>query len=113
MNLFTSALNNTVNAEQYFSTYYLEKGDFVKIDNITIGYTLPIKNNLYLQSIRVYVTGTNLATFTGFSGMDPELPINLIFPQPGQEFTAGPGVEPNYGYYPTTRTFTFGISATF
>lgn len=113
MNLFTSAIDKPVNAEQYFSTYYLEKGDFLKVDNLTIGYSIPIKNSLYLQSIRIYVTGTNLATFTGFSGTDPELPVNLIFPQPGQEFTAGPGVEPNYGYYPTTRTYTVGISATF
>jgi hypothetical protein len=45
--------------------------------------------------------------------MDPELPINVIFPQGGEEFTAGPGVEPNYGYYPTTKTFTIGVNATF
>nr|MBA4168141.1 TonB-dependent receptor [Chitinophagaceae bacterium] len=113
MNLFTSALNNTVNTQQYFSTYYLEKGDYLKIDNLTIGYSIPIKANDYLHGLRVYATGTNLATFTAFSGMDPELPLNLIFPNPGQEFTAGPGVEPNYGYYPTTRTFTIGVSATF
>ena len=113
MNMFTSILDKPVNAEQYFSDYYLEKGDYLKIDNVTIGYSLPIKSNLYLQSVRFYVTGTNLATFTGFSGMDPELPVNLIFPQPGQEFAAGPGVEPNYGYYPMTRTFTFGVSASF
>lgn len=113
MNLFTSSINKPVNAEQYFSTYYLEKGDYLKLDNATIGYTLPLKPNLYLQSVRFYITGTNLATITGFSGMDPELPVNLIFPQPGQEFTAGPGVEPNYGYYPTTRTFTIGVTANF
>ncbi|MEJ7676685.1 MAG: SusC/RagA family TonB-linked outer membrane protein [Segetibacter sp.] len=113
MNLFTSAIDKPVNAEQYFSTYYLEKGDYLKIDNLTIGYSIPVKNNLYLQNLRFYVTGTNLATFTGFSGMDPELPLNLIFPSAREEFTAGPGVEPNYGYYPTTRTFTMGISATF
>lgn len=113
MNQFTSALTKTVNAEQYFSTYYLEKGDYLKLDNVTIGYTLPIKSSLYIQNIRFYVTGTNLATITSFSGMDPELPVNLIFPRPGEEFTAGPGVEPNYGYYPTTRTFTIGVSASF
>ena len=113
MNMFTSVLKNTVNTSQYFSTYYLEKGDYLKIDNLTIGYSMPIKANDYLHGLRFYVTANNLATFTKFSGTDPELPINLIFPQPGQEFTAGPGVEANYGYYPTTRTFTFGVSATF
>lgn len=113
MNMFTSILEKPVNTEQYFSTYDLEKGDYLKIDNATVGYTLPVKANLYIQSIRVYVTGNNLATFTKFSGMDPELPINLIFPRPGEEFTAGPGVEPNYGYYPTTRTFTLGVTASF
>lgn len=113
MNQFTSALDNAVNDQQIFSDYYLEKGDYLRIDNLTIGYSVPVKSNPYLRGLRFYLTGANLATFTSFSGMDPELPLNLIFPQPGEEFTAGPGIEPNYGYYPTTKTFTIGVSATF
>lgn len=113
MNMFTSALTNTVKAQQYFSDYYLEKGDYLKIDNLTVGYSVPVKGNEYLHGLRFYFTATNLVTITKFSGMDPELPINIIFPQNGQEFSAGPGVEANYGYYPSTKTFTVGVSATF
>lgn len=113
MNQFTSTLNTQVKTQQMiFSDYYLEKGDYLKIDNVTVGYSIKLKNE-YLHGLRFYVTATNLATITGFSGMDPELPINVIFPQAGEEFTAGPGVEPNYGYYPSTKTFTVGVSATF
>jgi TonB-linked SusC/RagA family outer membrane protein len=112
MNMFTSAINNGVIGEQYFSSYYLEKGDYMKLDNLTLGYTIPVKGNGYLKSFRIYATGTNLLTITSFSGTDPELNINRVV-DPGQEFTAGPGVEPNYSYYPTTRTFTLGVTATF
>jgi hypothetical protein len=111
-NLFVSALDNGIKGEQYFSSYYVEKGDYLKVDNLTIGYTLPIKTSNYLKSIRIYATGTNLATITGFSGTDPELGLSIIT-NSEEEFTAGPGVEPNYSYYPSTRTFTLGVSASF
>jgi TonB-linked SusC/RagA family outer membrane protein len=112
MNLFTSALTRGINDVAYFSDYYLEKGDYLKLDNATIGYTLSIKSNSYLQSLRIFATGTNLFTITKFSGTDPELPLS-VDTNPQSEFTAGPGVEQNYSYYPSTRTLTFGISARF
>ncbi len=90
--------------DQTFSSYYLEKGDYLKIDNVTIGYTFPFYN------LRLYVTGMNLAVLTGFSGMDPELGINP-YSQAGS--SSGAGVEFNDNYYPRTRSFTVGISAQF
>ncbi|GAB2801044.1 TonB-dependent receptor [Rhabdobacter roseus] len=83
--------------EPTFSDYYLEKGDYMKLDNVTVGYTLPFKN------LRVYATALNLAILTNYSGMDPELGINP-FPGAGVEFR---------NYYPRTRTFTVGVSANF
>jgi TonB-dependent starch-binding outer membrane protein SusC len=113
-NLFTSAIDDGIQAEPTFSSYYLEKGDFLKVDNLTIGYTLPIKKSNYLQNIRVYFTGANLLTFSGFSGTDPELGLNYFPPDdPAAEITDGPSVENNYSYYPSTRSFTFGINVSF
>ena len=112
-NLFVSALEDGILAEPTFSSYYIEDGDYLKIDNVTIGYTLPIKNNDYLQNVRIYATGVNLATITGFSGTDPELGVNYYPSDPDAEVTDGPGVESNYSYFPITRSFTLGINVNF
>ncbi len=57
------------------STLYLYKGDYLKLKNLTFGYTLPenITNKLFTQNIRVYVSGENLLNFNSFPGQDPEL----------------------------------------
>jgi hypothetical protein len=54
------------------SDYFVEKGDFVKVDNLTLGYALPLKSRL-LQGVKVVAAGHNLATFTRFKGLDPEM----------------------------------------
>ncbi|MFC4870966.1 SusC/RagA family TonB-linked outer membrane protein [Negadavirga shengliensis] len=97
-NLLVSALDNPIRDQALFSDYYLENGNYVKLDNLTIGYTFPFKN------LRVYTTGLNLLVLSDFSGMDPELAINPF---------NGAGVEFNNNYYPRTRTFTLGLSAQF
>lgn len=86
------------------STYFLEKGDFFRINNLTVGYTLPIKvlTTLKMQSLRVYATVQNLATFTNYSGFTPEI---------SNGNTLAGGIESSI--YPTTRTFAFGINVGF
>ncbi len=86
------------------STYYLEKGDFFRINNLTVGYTLPIKvlTTLKMQSLRIYATVQNLATFTNYSGFTPEI---------SNGNTLAGGIESSI--YPTTRTFAFGINVGF
>ncbi|GAC1483948.1 MAG: TonB-dependent receptor [Flavisolibacter sp.] len=86
------------------STYFLESGDFARINNLTLGYTLN-KNLLKrfgIASLRCYLTSQNLLTFTKYSGFTPELsgggPLNQ-----GIEFNA----------YPTTRTYALGINLNF
>ncbi len=56
------------------STRYLEKGDFVRLRNITLGYTLPkdVLDKAGFSNVRIYMSGFNLLTFTGFTGYDPE-----------------------------------------
>ena len=85
---------------------------YVKVDNITIGYTIPVKSN-YFKSIHVYFTGANLLTITDFSGTDPELQINYFPQDPNQETDNGPGLESNYSYYPATRIYTLGVNINF
>ena len=57
------------------SNYFLEKGDFFRINNLTLGYTLAANTlgRFKMQSLRVYATAQNLATFTKYKGLDPEL----------------------------------------
>ena len=52
------------------SSYYLEDGSFVKLDNITLGYNVPVKKLGFMQNLRLYLTGQNLFTITGYKGID-------------------------------------------
>lgn len=84
-----------------YSDYYLEKGGFVKLDNVTLGYTFKLKTD-YIRSLRAYIAGRNLATFTQYSGLDPEL----------QDTGLETGLDTR-GFYPRTRSYTLGVSLGF
>lgn len=85
---------------QYVS-YYVEKGDYVKLDNITLGYTFNFMNK-YVQNCRLYIALRNVATITDYSGIDPEVSVSGL--TPGVDY---------YNRYPATRSYTFGISVRF
>ncbi|MCF0061660.1 SusC/RagA family TonB-linked outer membrane protein [Dyadobacter chenwenxiniae] len=90
-----------LNNELVYVSNYIEKGDYWKIDNVTFGYTLP--NLKGLKNARIFVSGLNLATITGYTGIDPEgVDMTGFFPGSDQR-----------DKYPTTRTFTAGLSVTF
>lgn len=86
------------------STYFLESGDFFRLNNLTIGYTLPkgIMSKAGISSLRVYATAQNLFTITPYSGFTPEL--TSASPLNG-------GIE--FNTYPSTRTFAFGVNLGF
>jgi TonB-dependent starch-binding outer membrane protein SusC len=85
------------------SDYFLEPGDFVKIDNVTLGYTKKLSSN-YIQSFRIYAAGRNLYTFTKYTGGDPDLvQVNGLYP----------GVNNSLNYYPSTLQLLFGIQVNF
>jgi TonB-linked SusC/RagA family outer membrane protein len=85
------------------STYFLESGDFFRINNLTLGYTLKSPwVAKYISSLRVYATAQNLVTFTGYTGFSPEI-------QNGDAL--GQGIE--FNAYPTTRTYAFGVNVNF
>ncbi len=85
------------------STYFIESGSFIRLNNLTLGYALPtgLLERIKFQTARLYLTGQNLVTFKRFSGFSPELP-------------GGPldsGIELNA--YPTTRTVAVGLNLGF
>jgi len=84
------------------SDYYLEDGSFVRLENITIGYTFNTDNIEWVQRIRLYFTANNLMTFTNYSGIDPEISYD------GLSF----GLD-NFDVYPKTKAFTFGLNVNF
>lgn len=96
-------------AEAAVSTRFLEKGDFTRLQNLTIGYRLPLENKS-IKNLRFYFTGQNLLLLTNYSGLDPEVStspadFNLLNGLP----TAGI----DYVAYPRPRTFTIGLTASF
>jgi len=89
--------------KQTIVSYYLERGDFLKMTNMTIGYTVPLSENKYIKGIRAYVSGDNLFCITGYDGLDPELS--------NSEATYA-GID-RRDKYPVIRSFTFGVNVTF
>lgn len=62
-----------LDSDQAYVSYYVEDGDYVKVDNVTLGYTLPIKSSKYFKEARLYASGLNLITISGYKGIDPEV----------------------------------------
>lgn len=87
--------------EPEYNSYYIEDGDYWKIDNITLGYTFG-KVGKYIKSIRLYGSVLNALTLTGYDGVDPEV--------------STAGLTPGYDRrdsYPSIRSFTFGVGVKF
>lgn len=93
--------HSAIKDDPQYSDYYLENGNFVKLDNITLGYNFKFKTN-YVRNLYVYVTGRNIATITGYSGLDPEL----------QDTGFDAGID-SRGFYPRTRSWTLGLNVGF
>ncbi len=88
------------------STRFLEKGDFLRLSNATIGYTFNTANMKTFKNLRVSLSGQNLFLITDYSGLDPEVNTNKArnsVPSRGIDYTS----------YPSARTFTLGINAGF
>ena len=87
------------------STWHIEDGSYMRIKNITFGYTLPksLLTNVGISRARVYFSTQNPFTFTKYSGYNPE--VNMK----GGSLT--PGID--YGTYPLSKSFVFGLNVTF
>ena len=86
-------------------SWAVEDGSYLKLSNITLGYTFPKKvlNKIGLTKLRVYATGSNLWTWTKYTGYDPEVSTMSSALTPGVDF----------GAYPRSRSFVFGVNVAF
>ena len=91
-----------VNQNLLQSDFLIEDGSFLRVQNVTLGYTFPKVS--FLRSLRVYATAQNLLTITGYSGFNPEVNSQ------GQS-NLQMGVD--YNAYPTARSFILGVNIGF
>lgn len=85
----------------YLSDRYIEKGDYIRLSNLSIGYTFK-KFTDYIQGLRIYASCNNVFVITDYKGIDPEVNLGGLTP----------GID-NRNFYPKSRTFMFGTSVTF
>lgn len=91
-------------ANPVVSDYFLERGDYFKLDMLTLGYTLPTPKCRFLNRVRLYGTVKNVFTITKFSGVDPSTyQVNGLTP----------GGQGSRTYYPSTRQFIVGLQLDF
>ena len=105
-NVFRTAYTIDNQVREYggvVTSYFLERGDYFKLQSVTLGYTLTPRNKEILQSLRLYLSAKDLYTFTGYRGTDPALlSTNGLTP----------GVDNGVGY-PEARVVTLGATLTF
>jgi hypothetical protein len=102
-NILVSAKDDKITdtKNSFYSTRYIEKGDYVRLDNATLAYTFPnpVKG---VNSLRIYSSVNNLFTITKYKGIDPEI----------NQGGVAPGIDYN-NFYPKTRTILFGVNVSF
>lgn len=86
-----------------YSDYWLEDGSFLRLQSITLGYTIPGTKKVGIDNLRVYATVDNVCTLTGYSGVDPEISTSGL---------DNPGID-LCNVYPRTRSFIFGLNLSF
>ena len=102
-NMLKSVLNSPLRDAGFPSDYYLEDGSFLKMDNVTLGYNIPFKENKYIKDLHIYFTAQNVFTITGYKGVDPEVDMVGI---------DNMGIE-RTRYFPTVRSYVLGLNITF
>ena len=95
-----------LNNDLVYVSHYIEDADYLKIDNVTLGYTFKPNAIKGVRNLRLYVSGLNLVTFTNYKGIDPE---GVSYTG---DFTFAPGMD-HRDKYPTTRTYTVGLNVSF
>jgi iron complex outermembrane receptor protein len=106
-NVFVEAVESGVTRDQpkKYSSRWIENGSYVRLDNLTLGYNIPVGNS-FLSNARVFLTGQNLLLITGYSGLDPEVNSEI----------SATGIAPlgvDYLSYPRAKTVSLGVNVTF
>lgn len=94
---------NDVNQNNRESTRFIQKGDYLRLQNLQVGYNVPMEKNKFVERVRLYVQGSNLLTITPYKGVDPDFN--------GNDGLISRGFD--NGSFPNPRTFAFGIEASF
>ena len=105
-NVLRTAYTDYSNVESsggIISSYFLENGNYVKLDNVTIGYTYRPKKRELVESLRVYLTAKNVFTLTGYEGNDPSIVTSTGIT---------PGIDSNSAY-PQATQLSLGITLRF
>ena len=103
---YSSGSHNNFKCNSYNSDIFIQDADYVKIRNITLGYDFKqVFKRLPFQTLRIFVTGQNLFTFTGYDGMDPEVGTGA----PGYSWSSGIDT----GFYPSPKVYMAGVSIKF
>lgn len=89
------------------STFFLEKGDFVRLQTASISYNVPLSGDGMFKSMRLSAIGQNLFLITDYSGLDPEVSTSDI------PLNGLPSASIDYLAYPRPRTYSFGVNVTF
>lgn len=97
--------NGTTDLFRFNNSSWVYDATYLAVKNITLGYTLPIKANQYLSKLRIYLTAQQLAVFTKYPGMNPEVAQN--------EVMGWRGLGVDRTTYPVPRTFSIGCNITF
>jgi iron complex outermembrane receptor protein len=101
-NLLASAIDYGLFTSKYGSDLWLEDGSFLRFENLTIGYQFNTEWSKYVSGFGLSLNAQNLATFTKYSGLDPEINVN-----------GGSGSGGDYGIYPRTRSISLGLNIIF
>lgn len=102
-NIFPEAPEKNIK-DQVVSEYWLENGNYVNIDYITVGWRVPLKANRFVQKLRLSLTMNNVATFTAYSGLTPMINSSSLNSTLGLDDKRS---------YPLYHTYTLGVSVTF
>ena len=99
--------NPAAASQMVITSYAVEDASFLRLQNVTVGYTFPKKwiTPLHITNVRIYFTGYNLLCFTGYKGYDPEVDTS------SKNNPMTPGID--YAAYPKSRSFVGGINITF
>ena len=100
-NIRASWLDNPYTGKLTYSSKFIEDGSYMKLDNVTLGYTFNFKSK-YIRSLRLNFTAQNVLCVTGYKGVDPEVALSGLTP----------GIE-SMSYYPSTTSYTLGVNLKF
>jgi TonB-linked SusC/RagA family outer membrane protein len=99
--IHTQLDNPEFTGKAQYSSKYIEKATYLKLDNISLGYNVPVRLK-YISKVRVNLTAQNVFTITGYKGLDPEVSLSGL----------APGMDP-MSYYPRSTSVTLGVNVIF